>query len=197
MDACDNGTMPEDESDEDPFNFGGLDLDNVETQAWRDLPAGESVGGSRRNPAKPGLSTSDADNGCGLLDIMSDVYEDKAAARELEKCNGKRPYRLHKSKPHELYEQDGQLRCRGCPRFARAAAGTPSKSKFASSECLGYPADRIDASHVLWKNGHYLWCRRCGGISDIEGTRMPRILRGPCNTHKKEENRWEARHKGL
>ena len=80
--------------------------------------------------------------------------------------------------PHELYENNGQLKCKACPGFASLGATTSSIKGFARSACKGSPLEQPGDGHDLWQTGPYLWCTRCGSFTS--GQRMARGIKAVC-----------------
>ena len=94
-----------------------------------------------------------------------------------------RPLRLHDERPHSIFEHDGRLRCKFCPRFSLLASGRQAHRIFASSQCHGAVPGRaaeaaavIDRDHApghsegrrhcLFTAGGLAWCRVCGCYGD-------------------------------
>jgi ribonuclease HI len=108
----------------------------------------------------------------------------KAVRGSIELAAG---WRVHAQLPHDLFEENGLLRCRSCPRFAALSAHRQHTRHFAGSECGGPLHDvalivgeqagqRGDEPHQLFVSGSVVWCKRCG----CYGTSRLRGLKGSC-----------------
>ena len=107
------------------------------------------------------------------------------------------PLSLHELRPHELYECQGEMRCRKCPRFSGVLASRAACKSFARSACAGSVAERALEStgmaaanvsqeagpygrgHKLYLNGQLVFCISCGCYGDKRMRDLKRPCRGP------------------